>query len=406
MRKVVLLGLVLVVAVVAGAVAWWHHATQPGYRLRRGQEALARDDLDQAEHYAVLLEAAGARDHAHLLRALILFDDARPAIDAGQPQLAAAPVRRVLDELDQIGDEEEVRLPAAALAGQCFLHLGRLREAERALSFVADHQPDNVDAHRGLAALYYDQGALTLSLRHLEEWARLDPADGRSHRMMGFIYKHLERFADAAPCYQAALERQLGEQFVQEAREDLAECFLRQARPDDALKALQQCDPRLSGTPRFLALRAEALWGSGELAGAREVLDGALAVHAGALDLLRLRARLYRDSNETEAEVKTLTRVLALDPHDYASRLLLAQACERLQRSDEARKHHRLADETRRLIEEIADLNSQAIANPWDGVVRRRLAALYRQVGRPQDAALWERAAQACEGQGLLRNDQ
>src|SRR5207253_310568 len=118
------------------------------------------------------------QDHAQLLRGEIWLQDK----DYG----------RALAELNQIRDQGKLRVEAAALTGRCQLELKVPHQAERAYLFVLEHQPDHLDAHRGLAALYYDQGAFMRAVKHCEDWARLSPKEGRPHRFMGVIYSQLE----------------------------------------------------------------------------------------------------------------------------------------------------------------------------------------------------------------------
>jgi tetratricopeptide (TPR) repeat protein len=385
-----------VLGLAVGAGAWWRHTTSPDNRLRRGQEALRRGDRAEAERLALLLRAAGQEDHAHLLQGEIIFQDARPDIDAGQAQNAAPLLRRAVGELNKVRAQGELRLRAASLSAQCLLHLGQYRQAERAFRFVLDQRPDDINAHRGLAALYYDQGAVALALSHLAKWAERDDEDGRPHLTMGAVYHGLQKFEEAIPCFEKALARRLGNKFAQDAREDLAECLIRRGACAEALKTLEACDPALSRTARVAALRVEALAGSGQAAEALSAAEAALAAFPRSPELLRLRARMHRDAGETEAEVKVLGQVLAIDPHDYASRHLVAQAYERQGRRAEAAEERRRGDEIKAVLEQIVELNNEAIKKPWDADVRRRLAKLCRQVGKTEVAEMWQKAAAAC----------
>jgi len=48
----------------------------------------------------------------------------------------------------------------------------------------------------------------------------------------------------------------------------------------------------------------------------------------------------------------------------------------------------------------MARLNDEANQRPWDAEVRRRLAALCEQRGKPDEAAMWLKAAAACAQAG------
>src|SRR5262245_11901812 len=136
-----------------GAAVRWYQTTRPEYQLRRGQEAVRRADFATARAAAGWLEAAGYRDHARLLRAAL-------HLELDHPGSAVA-------ELNPI-EATELRVEGAALYGEWLVrHQTRPAEAERLLRFVLSERPDDLVAHRGLAAIYYDQGAWALAVLHL-----------------------------------------------------------------------------------------------------------------------------------------------------------------------------------------------------------------------------------------------
>lgn len=395
-RGLLLAGLVILLALSASVAGRWYRSTRPEYRLEQGREALRRGDWEQAERQVLVLDADGAHDHALLLRAEIHFEHARPYLDAGQPQSAVIWLRRALETCNQIRDRGAVHLDAAALSGKCLLFLGELAQAERAFVFVLHERPDHADAHRSLAAIYYDQGALARALQHLEELARLEPQDGRPLLMMGDIHKRLDRDGQAIGCFQEALRRTLSPAFADTARGELAECLLKQSRYAEALQVLDECDARKAPAPQRLAWRAECLYAQGQTKEAQTLLDRALAEHPTALELLRLRARLHEDAQELQAAADLLTRLVALDRHDYKGRYQLTLIYERLGRTEEAAEQRRLCQETKDDLAEMERLNEEAINRPWDAAVRRRLAALCQKLDQPEQARLWLRAAEAC----------
>src|SRR5262249_47071254 len=160
------------------------------------------DDYEAAERFALRLEASGNRDQALLLRGTALLREERFV--------------QALDQLNQVRDQGELRVRAAALSGQCLLNLGETHQAERSFLFVLGQQSAHIDAHRGLAAVYFDQGALERAVLHCQEWAKLAPRDGRPYRFLGVILKDLDRRKEAIAAYQAALERTLSENALQE----------------------------------------------------------------------------------------------------------------------------------------------------------------------------------------------
>jgi tetratricopeptide (TPR) repeat protein len=363
--------------------AFWYQSTRPDNLLQRGQQALHQGHLDQAERLAARLDNAGHKDHAHLLRCELFF--------------RIHDYAKAVDEFNQINDQGNLLVEASALCGRWFLlELRRPAEAERFLRFVVSRQPDHVDAHRGLATLYYDQRAWVPAVLHLLRWADLDPRDGRANRFMGLIYKDLDQPSPAVASYEEALRRELAPPVVEEVKEELAECLVGQSHYERALALLESCADRSGEVPKLVALRAESLWGLGRTSEAQALLDRALANHARAPELLRLRAKVYLHTNEAESAIPLLERAVELDRHDYAARYQLAQAYQALGRRGDATEQRRLADQTKESLVQLTDLIKKASDKPWDALVRKRLAETCQVLGKPDLAAMWLKAAANC----------
>jgi tetratricopeptide (TPR) repeat protein len=381
-----------VLALLGVGGAFWYQSTRPAHLLRRGQQALRQGDFSQAERLATRLEHAGHTNHAHLLRCELYFRGHDYA--------------RAVEEFNQIQDQGNLLVEASALCGRWFLlELHRPAEAERFLTFVVHRQPNNIDAHRGLATLYYDQRAWVPAVLHLLKWAELDPRDGRAHRFMGLIYKDLDQPTPAIECYEEALRRQLAAPVVEEVKEELAECLVTQSHYERSLALLDSCKPQPDELPKLLALRGECLWGLGRSSEAQALLDSALAKHPRDPELLRLRAKIYLGTNEVQAAIGLLERAVEPDRNDYAARYLLAQAYQALGRSKEAALQRRLADQTKESLLKLTDLIKKASDKPWDGPVRQQLAALCEKLGKPKLAEMWRRAALCCPA-AKMTNDQ
>jgi tetratricopeptide (TPR) repeat protein len=392
MRRLrLVLGRCIVAAALLGllglAIAFWYRSTRPESVLRRGQQALAQGDLDQAERLAARLDAAGNPDHAHLLRCELFF--------RGQDYAQA------VDEFNHIQDQGELLVEASALCGRWFLlQLHKPAEAERFLLFVVSKRPDHVDAHRGLATLYYDQRAWVKAVLHLLKWAELDPHDGRAYRFIGLIYKDLDQPMPAIAAYEEALHRELATVVVKEVKEELAECLVAQSQYERALGVLESGTDRPNEASKLTALRAECLWGLGRSAEAQGLLDSALVDHPRAPELLRLRAKIELHTNEPKAAIPLLERAVEIDRHDYAGRHLLAQAYQAVGRSADAAEQRRLADQTKDSLLQMTELIKKASDKPWDASVRKRLAETSQKLGKADMAAMWFKAAASCPPAG------
>lgn len=367
-------------------IAAWYQSTRPESMLRRGRLALAQGDFDQAERSAGRLESAGHTDHAHLLRCELFF--------------RVHDYARAVDEFNHIQDQGDLLVDAAALCGQWFLlQLQRPAEAERFLSFVVSKRPDHVDAHRGLATLYYDQRAWVPAVLHLLKWAELDPRDGRAHRFVGLIYKDLDQPMPAIAAYEEALHRELAAPVVEEVKTELAECLVAQSEYERALRVLEGVTDQTNESSKLSALRAECLWGLGRGSEAQALLDHASAEHPRAPELLRLRAKVELHMNKPRTAVSLLERAVQIDQHDYAGRHLLAQAYQAVGRSQDAAEQRRLADQTKESLLQLTELIKKASDKPWDAAVRKRLAETCQQLDKSDLAAMWFKAAASCPEQ-------
>jgi tetratricopeptide (TPR) repeat protein len=379
-RRVVRLSVAIVV-VTAMAAAYhylWGRQPSPDEQLRAGRAAAKAGDADAAYKIARSLEEKYP-DHARIIRAEIQLHKGNP--------------KDALEYLNRVQDQGELRREAVAVAGQCLLHLQNLPEAERAFRFVLSEQPDHVDGHRGLAAVYYDQGALLKCLYHLGEVARLDPGDGRPHRMMGLIHADLDRPSEAVACYREALRRGISGRAATEAREELAEQLLKLGQPAAALESLGPVSETES--PRATAFRAEAEWTLGRGSDATARLDAALPKHPDSLLLLRLRGQLHAEAGLWEQAAAIFERAIKVDGADLKSLHQLSVAYDRLKRTADAEAMRRRHEFVKKDLLALTDLNREADAKPWDSAVRLKLAEVCDRLGKTQLAAMWRRAAAA-----------
>jgi tetratricopeptide (TPR) repeat protein len=383
-RKRVVLALLAVAAVAAGG--WRYRITRPEYRFARGHEAIDAGNFKAAEQYAARLEAAGRNDRAHLLRAESLY--ARRDLEAA------------LRECNQIKDEGDIRLTAATLAGRCLLDLGAMTEADRAFNFVLSRRPDEVDAHRGAAAIAYEMGQWNRAIAHLEQVTRLDPADGRPHRMMAEILRDLANMEGAIAEYREALRLGTGlsDAAREQARFELCDALLQTARFGEALAVLDAGGPAESEAPYMRAQRIEVLRALGRRQEALALTEEALASTPDG-PFYRLRGQLYLDAGDAARAVPLLEQAAQMSPNHYQSHFLLAKAYAAAGRKADAKRTNDRAEEIRKTYELAFELQRQAVAHPKDPLIRLRLAELYEQTGDTKSGAVWRRAAAQLQGQ-------
>jgi tetratricopeptide (TPR) repeat protein len=271
-----------------------------------------------------------------------------------------------------------------------------LVEAEKLLLHAVHVLPDNVDVHRGLAALYYDRGAMRDALRHLERWAELADDDGVPYRFMGVIYQGLSATGPAAENYAKALERKLPTDVREAALVELAQVQIERAEYAEALACVERLSADAQAQPKVQECRAECLWGLGRHSEAIALLEPLLAGPSPSPRALGLRAKIHSAAGEGAAAVVLLERALHLDPHDCFSRYQLALLYRKQKRQAKADEQFRLLATSQQLFREMSDLNQQAIERPKDAAVRHRLADVCNQLNKPELAQMWLKAADSC----------
>jgi tetratricopeptide (TPR) repeat protein len=399
-----LLGTLAGVLVVVGLARWgaagWYYHQDANYRLRCAQRLLHSGDIDHARDVRLVLEADGAKDQAAMLRGEELFLQAQPYAQADRLDVAAPLLQAAIDEFIKIRDKGELSTESAVITGKCHLFMKQLHKAERVFLFVLSQHPDIVDVQRGLASIYFDQGAMARAIFHLEKWAELDPHDGRPYRLAAFIYKEQESYEDAIKNYGEALRRDLPlgvpNQKPERIRKELVECLVKRTEFKRALELIDEFSPLPEDASALEVLRAECLLGLGQLPEARTVLENALELYQDNNRLYRLRAKVHTDAGEYTQALTCLERALFIDRQDIESHYQLLLTLRQLGRQADADKEQRVFDGIKMDNADRQRLEHEALDRPWDGSLRLRLAELWQKAGRSDLAQMCREAAAQC----------
>ena len=386
-----LLAAVAAVAVAAVALGkgGWRRAEAlpqtPQVLAREAWEAVDRQDAAAARAAIRGLRERGATGLAAVVQARLLVARgfSRSALDV----LAALPT-----EADGASDADLPRF-IHLVRGEAAYRLRLYPVAERELKEVLAAAPDSVDAHRLLAAMYYDAGVIPAAIEHLQATARLAPTDPRPHRLLGLIHNDYERYSEAVEHYRESLRRSPDQADRDEVLVELAGSLVKLRSHREALATLEP----LPAVDAAELLRAECLLAIGDRAAARAIVDSLLRMSPDDLGALVLDGSVHLEDGDPRGALGPLERVVARHPRDYLARLKLAQAyagCGREAEADEARAE---AERIRALRREFADLHQEAWAKPADTAVRRRLAAMAAALDRPDLEEVWLEAAAALE---------
>ena len=369
---------------VAGGMWWWFRERQVSadYLLATGRSALAREDWDTVRQVVERLERAGYEPHSRLLRAEWLWS---------RGEVASA-----LALAEGVQTEGRLRIEAAVMVGKCLLALENRLEALRVLSWVVEQDADHVDAHRGLAALAYDLGQWYQAEWHLRRVAELDRQDPRPYRLLGLMYKDLSRWEEAENAYRAAWERGVEGAMRVDIGLELAEVLLQRAMYEEALTWTRTVTSENSTQPTKTAqLRAEGLYGLGRWQEAVAELE-AIPREQWTGAMWRCRGRLHRDADQMPEAAACLEAAVRLDPNDVESWHVLGQVYESLNKKEAAMQARQRVEVIQKYLQQLTQLTHQAMERPWDSAVRRQLADLNEQLGHPELARMWRKAAAEC----------
>lgn len=380
--RLLLLGTMIVAAVLAAAMAASRHYGFGGFqdKFKLAVAALDRGDFALARSYARELKASQqTAPRASFLRGAMLLERGcyYPALDL----------------LGQAKQDPDLEAASLTLMGQAWYRLGLHLEAQAALHQVLKREPDSVEAHRWLAASYYDLGVIDKAMAHLERTADLDRADPRPHRLLGLIHKDFEQYEDAIPFYEESLRRKSDQEDAREIRLELAGCQIEIRRYRDALATLEPCSDR----PEVNVLRAKCHHGQGDVEAAEAALARALEQEPDNFDALLLRGTMLLEDGDARAALEALGRAIELRPKDYMAHFRLAQAYAKSGEHELADAEQKQVEEIRAIRHEFSQLHRTAWENPGSVQVRLRLAELARQLGRPDLAEVWLRSAAALQ---------
>jgi len=348
-------------------------------------EAVDREDGAAARQAIRSLRERGAVGLAGVVQARLLVARgfSRPALDL----LAALPA-----DATAADDADLLRL-VHLVRGEAAYRLRLYPLAEQELNAVLAATPDSVDAHRLLAAMTYDAGAIPAAIEHLEATARLAPTDPRPKRLLGLIHNDYERYPEAVEHYEESLRRSPDQADRNEVLVEMAGSLVKLHRHREALATLD----KLAGGDAADLLRAECLLAIGDRGAARGIVNRILETSPDDLGALRLEGSIDLEDGNPQGAVRPLERGVAKHPRDYLVRLKLAQAYAGAGREADADAARAEAERIRALRRTFADLHQEAWARPGDADVRRRLATMAADLDRPDLEQVWLEAAAAVE---------
>ena len=374
--------LILSAMIVAGVVlaAMWPRSNGPESSYQRGREALIAGDHTAVQRESErLVLTAGYQPHGWLLKGLML---------ARVGKLDDAPAY-----LKKATEHDTLAVEANTVAARCFYQMSRYLEAIDAASLALQRDPACLDARRWLAAAYYDLGLNPHAVGELERISAEAPGDPRPDRLLGLIAKDGEQYVRAINYYRESLRRDPDQAEAQSIRIELAESQIKQGQFEEALATLKDCERSAA----VLTWEAECRTSLGQFDAAQELLRDAMKIDPQYVPAKLAQGKLLLDRGQTDDAAKVLSEAAQLEPLNSHAHFQLSQALRRMDRVEQADVELRRMLEIQSLEREFKDLHDTAANRPNDAEVRHRTGELARQLGKPQLARVWFRAALAID---------
>jgi tetratricopeptide (TPR) repeat protein len=417
------LAAVVVLAIPSTILGYRYYTSRAPFIAKKGAESLNLGNIAEARQYLARLQTKGNDSAAHILRGKIFLAQAKEQLEKARLPFPYEGMQRVsqmvlsgsglceyptalrgwgwltlvevqqtfprqlsgadilldaLGEFTQVLDGDPWAAEATVLAAECLVRLGDYRSAESALTTLVRRQPDNLDAHRWLAAIYVDLNAGIPATIHLREWIRLDGTNPRPYRWLGLIARdNAEGSQEAIELYGKMLDLNLDSGERATAVKELVETQL--AALGDyqiALNTLDRAPENYRDQPAFLLLRAECLLGLGREDEAKRLVDGLLQRNPDLESALLFRAKLFLQDNQPREAIPLLEKVESRQPQNPKAHEYLMTAYRSIRDDRHSAEQKQILEGLLAPQKPLRELQQLAANNPWNGRVRLEMALL------------------------------
>jgi tetratricopeptide (TPR) repeat protein len=383
-RHALVAALLLSSAVAGGGAAFWWHGRPERY-LREAERRLSAGSWDRVAPWLDLPEATKAtRDRARIVRA-------RVALASGQPKDAVAPLQGV-----------DPRGPWAAEAafwkGRTLYAVGNTLLAVSWFRTALADRPTDTETLRWLAAAAYELGDRRTALESLKTLTDIKPDDARAWRTRALVtWTDPDAGELELGASRVAYEKTLSlDSFQPQVRLELAEVLVKMGRFAEADRQLALCEGQVPEADRA-DLRAQSAWLQGERERCRAIVDVGLRGAPNHAGLLARQALLEQAEGRFAEAVERLDRAVGIDPYNSQWVYMRGVALRALGLRAQADRDAARAAELKTAASTMANLCVIASQRPADPGVRIRLGHLCEFLGKPEFAAMWYRAALACD---------
>jgi tetratricopeptide (TPR) repeat protein len=234
---------------------------------------------------------------------------------------------------------------------------GRPDESAQLYAEAADAAPDNLDLQLSAAQAWVSAGALEKAQPFLNRAGERDPEYYRLHALRAQIASLEERDQDAVREENAALTHlpsslPEGPLYAIQLHMNLVELYRHLADDSSAHGQLEIAQSQINALhehgqdrSQFLRLRALIKMNTGDLTGAREDVQQALALNEKDTNSLQLSGDLLAKLDRPAEALAVYKKILAIDPSDRMALTAAGFVCRQLGRGRDAEKYfHQLAE--------------------------------------------------------------
>ncbi len=371
--------IVMVLSSIFALTLAWQYFTDPWPKFESGVRGVRENDGRAVEAALKSLDVEDSyRLQNQLFKAYIALRD--------------GDLPNAIQLAEQARQHPDVSVEANVLAGEAAYVMGAAGNAKLYWEEALRQDSDYVPAHRWMGVLYYDLGAMDLSIVHLSIVSKLAPNDSRPDRLMGLMNRDYERPEVAIPHYVESLKRSPNQTDADQVRYELAECHYKLREYDKALDVLKLCQ----ASPKHQLLKARCLLNTGALDESRQLANSVLQQESKpTVDSLQLNAEIALADGDPKKTEELLQTAAKVDPHHHGVRTQLAQVLSRLGKPAESQKQTEIAEELQKKWQRFSDLQIDAINQPTNAEIRFEIGTLASQLGKLELARVWYKAALA-----------
>jgi tetratricopeptide (TPR) repeat protein len=261
-------------------------------------------------------------------------------------------VERAIAEYKKAMEADPDSLFLRVELAELYWRMGRTADAVRDAEAVLKINPDQEDAHRLLANIYWRnlgdpqpdkvaKESLRKAIEHFEALSRIDPSDNDNYLVLGRLYRLNNQRDKAEEAFQKVLK---ADPDSRSALASLAQLYFDHGEYEEAIEHLKKIPDQDMNTS-LVAMLAYAYSQAGDYENAVTTYEKALAEDSDNLDIRRSYADALASAGKTAAARTELQKILKQEPNDGPTYLRLGQLDRQEGHFDEARQEFEKAKE-------------------------------------------------------------